>query len=47
MSTITFHKVKLAKTVSHGKEILDFILYNRALVNALTSNEIIYKIWSI
>ena len=47
MSTTTFHKVKLTKTVSHKEEILEYILYNRVLGNTLTSNEIIYKIWSI
>ena len=46
MSTVALHKGKLAKSISH-KEILDFILHNRALGNAAASNEIIYKLWSI
>ena len=39
MSTITLHKCEPEKTVSHEEEILDFILYNRALGNAVTSNK--------
>ena len=46
MSTVTLHKDKLAKRVPH-EEIIDFILNNRAFGYAVTSNEIIYKFWSI
>ena len=41
MSTVTLHKGKLANTASH-EEMIDFILYNRALGNTVTCNEIIY-----
>ena len=47
MSNVTLNKGKLAKTVLHEEEILEFILYNRALDNAVANNEIIYKPWSI
>ena len=47
MSTVTLHIGKLAKTFPHDEEILNFILYNRAFGNAVTSNEIIYKLRSI
>ena len=46
MRTVTLYKGKLAKAVLHEVEIFDFILYNMALGNAVTSNEIIYKLWS-
>ena len=46
MSAVVLHNGKLTKTVPH-EEILDFILYNIALSNAVTSNEIIYRLWSI
>ena len=41
MITITFHKIILAKAVTYEEEILDFILYNSALGNDVTSIEII------
>ena len=44
MSTVTLYKSKLAKTISRGEEILDFILYNRDFGNAVANNEIIYKL---
>ena len=31
----------------HENDILDFVLYNKALGNVVASNEIIYKLWSI
>ena len=43
MSTVTFHKDKLAKYVPHEEENIDFIFYNRVIGNAVTSNQIIYK----
>ena len=43
MRTVTLYKGKFAKTVPH-EEILDIILYNRALDNSVTSNKIIYKL---
>ena len=42
MGTTPFRKVKLTETVLHEEEMLDYILYNRVLDNALTSNEVIY-----
>ena len=47
MSTFEFHKDILAKTVSREEEILDFILFDRSLGNAVARNEIIYKLWRI
>ena len=47
MSTITLHQGKSSKTISYESEILDYVYYNRALGNAVTSNEIIFKLWSI
>ena len=44
MKTFSLHKDELAKTIPHKEEIFDFILYDRDLGNAVTSNEIIYKI---
>ena len=41
MSIVTLYKGKLAKAAPHEEEILDFILYDRVLGNAVTSNEII------
>ena len=47
MSTITLHQGKSSKTISYQSEILDYVYYNRALKNAVTSNEIIFKLWRI
>ena len=47
MSTITLHQGKSSITISFESEILDYAYYNRALGNAVTSNEIIFKLWSI
>ena len=47
LNTITLHQEKVALTVTVESEILDFVFYNRALGNVVTSNEIIYKLWSI
>ena len=44
LNTITLHHGKLALPIAHKNEILDFVLYNRALGNVVTSNEIIYKL---
>ena len=44
LNTITLYQGKVALTITHENEILDFVLYNRALSNVVTSNEIIYKI---
>ena len=34
MSNVTLRNGKLAKTIPHEEEILDFIIYNRGLGNA-------------
>ena len=47
MSTIILHQQKFSKTILYESEILDYVYYNRALGNAVTSNEIIFKLWSI
>ena len=47
MSTTTLHQGKSSKKISYESEILDYVYYNRALGNAITSNEIIFKLWSI
>ena len=47
MSTITLHQGKFSKTISYESEILDYVYYNRAFGNTVTSNEIIFKLWSI
>ena len=47
LNTITFHQGKVALTITHEHEILDFILYNRAPGNVVTSNQIIYKLLSV
>ena len=41
LNTITLHKGKVALTITHENEILDFVLYNRALSTVVTSNDII------
>ena len=47
LNTITLHQAKVALTITHEHEILDIVLYNRALGNVVASNQIIYKLWSI
>ena len=47
LDTTTLHQAKIALTITHENGILDFVLYNRALGNGVTSNQIIYKLWSI
>ena len=47
MSAVTLYKCNLVKIFPHKEEIFYFILYNRALGNAVTSNKIIYKLRSI
>ena len=37
-NTITLHQAKLALTITYEHEILDFVLYNRALGNVVSSN---------
>ena len=38
INTITLHNGKAAKKMSFEEEILDYILYNRDIGNAVTSN---------
>ena len=47
MNTFTINHGKAAKTMSFEGEILDYVLYSRALGNAETSNEVIFKLWSM
>ena len=47
LNTITLHQAKVALTITYENKILDFVLYNRALGNVVSSNQIIYKLWSI
>ena len=47
LNTITLHQTKVALTITHENEILDFVLYNWALDNVVSSNQILYKLWSI
>ena len=47
LNTITLHQVKVTFTTTHQNEILNFLLYNRALGNEITSNEVKYKLLSI
>ena len=47
LNTITLHQGKVDLTIIYENKILDFVLYNRALGNVVTSNQIIYKLWSI
>ena len=47
LNIIALHQAKIALTIKHENEIFDFILYNRALGNIVTSSQIIYKLWSI
>ena len=44
LNTITLHQAKVALTITHENEILDFLLNNRALGNLVSSNQIIYKL---
>ena len=41
MNSITLHG-KVVQTMSYEKEALDYVLYNRALGNAVTSSEVIF-----
>ena len=43
MNTITHHHGKAAKTMTFDREILDYVLYIKALGNDATSSEIIFK----
>ena len=47
MTTVTLNKGKLTKAYQNEEKILDFILYNWTLGNAVTNNELIYKFWII
>ena len=47
ISTITLYQIKSSKTTSYESEIIDYVYYNGALGNVVTSNEIIFKLWSI
>ena len=47
MNTITLLKWKVALTITHENEILDFVLNNRALGDVVINNETMYKLWSI
>ena len=47
LNTITLRLWKVTLPLTHENEILDFILNNKALGNVATSNEIVYKFWSI
>ena len=47
MNTITLHNLKAAKTISCEGEILDYVLYSKALGNTVTSSEVIFKLWSM
>ena len=44
INTITLHYGKAAKTISYEGEILDYVIYNRALGNTGTSNEVIFNL---
>ena len=44
INTISLHHGKATKMMSFVGEILDYVLYNRAYGNAVTSNEVIYKL---
>ena len=46
-NTISLYHGKAAKTMPYEIEILDYVLYNRVLGNDVTSNEVIFKLWSI
>ena len=45
MNTITLHHRKAAKTISFEGEILNYVLYNNALGNAVVSKEVIFKLY--
>ena len=38
LKTITLHQAKVDLTITHENEILDFVFYNRALSNVVSSN---------
>ena len=40
LNTITLHQGKVSLKIKHKNEILDFVFYNRALGNVVTSNEL-------
>ena len=44
MNTITLHHEKAAKTMSFEGEILNYVLYSRAIGNDVTSNKDIFKL---
>ena len=46
MNTITLHYGKSVKTTSFEGEILDYAFIDRALENAVTSNEVIFKLYT-
>ena len=41
------HHGKAAKMISYEGEILDYVLYNKDLGNAVTSNDFIFKLWNM
>ena len=47
MNIITLHHENTAKTMLFEEEIIDYILYSRALANAVKSNRNIFKLWSL
>ena len=47
INIIALHHAKATKTMPYEGEIFDYVLYNRALWNAVTSNEVIFKLWRI
>ena len=47
LNSITLLQAKVVLTITHENEILDFVLYNRALGSVISSNHTIYKLWSI
>ena len=47
MNIITLHHGKAAKMMSFEEEILDYVLYSRALGNDVVSNELIFKLWNM
>ena len=44
LNTITLLQGKVAYSITHENEIIDFVFYNTALGNVVTSIEIIYKL---
>ena len=41
LNIITLHQGKIVLAITHEHEIVDFVLYNRALGNVVTSNQMI------